>query len=155
MSPNIAKCPLSGEGDGQNHPEWRMWTVDQQHCFPREWLEMQTLESSLSMLDHRLHFNSIPRWYVCTQQFDEASLMAQWVKNPHSVHYLIWYQKKIRFDPWVGKIPWRRKWQTTPVFLPEKSQGQRSLEGSQRVGREWVTDTHNKSLFLLGCNICC
>ena len=27
------------------------------------------------------------------------------------------------FDPWVGKIPWRRKWQSTPVFLPGKSHG--------------------------------
>ena len=33
------------------------------------------------------------------------------------------------FDPWVGKIPWRRKWQPTPVFLPGESHGQRSLEG--------------------------
>ena len=32
------------------------------------------------------------------------------------------------FDPWVGKI-WRRKLQPTPVFLPGKSQGQRSLRG--------------------------
>ena len=31
------------------------------------------------------------------------------------------------FNPWVGKIPWRRKWQPTPVFLPGESQGQRSL----------------------------
>ena len=31
------------------------------------------------------------------------------------------------FFPWVGKIPWRRKWQPTPVFLPGKSHGQRSL----------------------------
>ena len=31
-----------------------------------------------------------------------------------------------RFDPWVGKIPWRRKWQPTPVFLPGESHGQRS-----------------------------
>ena len=30
---------------------------------------------------------------------------------------------------WVGKIPWRRKWQLTPVFLPGKSHGQRSLAG--------------------------
>ena len=30
-------------------------------------------------------------------------------------------------DPWFGKIPWRRKWQPTPVSLPEKSHGQRSL----------------------------
>ena len=31
------------------------------------------------------------------------------------------------FDPWVRKIPWRRKWQPTPVHLPGKSHGQRSL----------------------------
>ena len=35
--------------------------------------------------------------------------------------------KSLGFDPWVGKIPWRRKWQPTLVFLPGKSHGQRSL----------------------------
>jgi len=40
--------------------------------------------------------------------------------------------------PDIGKIPWSRKWQTTPVFLPRKFHGQRSLAvynpwGSQRV----------------------
>ena len=34
-----------------------------------------------------------------------------------------------RFDPWVRKIAWRSKWHPTPVFLPEKSHGQRSLAG--------------------------
>ena len=34
-----------------------------------------------------------------------------------------------RFDPWVGKIPWRRILQPTPVFLPGESHGQRSLVG--------------------------
>ena len=44
-----------------------------------------------------------------------------------------------RYDPWVGKIPWRRKWQPTPVFLPEKSHGQRSLVGySPRGGKSWT-----------------
>ena len=38
-------------------------------------------------------------------------------------------RKRHKFDPWVGKIPWRRKWQPTPVFLPGESHGQRSLEG--------------------------
>ena len=32
------------------------------------------------------------------------------------------------FDPWIGKIPWSRKWQSTPIFLPGKFHGQRSLE---------------------------
>ena len=31
------------------------------------------------------------------------------------------------FNPWVGKIPWRRKWQPTPVLLPGKFHGWRSL----------------------------
>ena len=30
-------------------------------------------------------------------------------------------RKRCRFDPWVGKIPWRRAWQPTPVFLPGES----------------------------------
>ena len=33
------------------------------------------------------------------------------------------------FSPWLGKIPWRRKWQPAPVFLPGKSHGERSLVG--------------------------
>ena len=40
------------------------------------------------------------------------------------------YQCRRRgFEPWVGKIPWRRKWESSPIFLPGKSQGQRSLAG--------------------------
>ena len=37
--------------------------------------------------------------------------------------------KRCGFNPWVGKIPWRRAWQPTPVFLPGESHGQRSLVG--------------------------
>ena len=37
--------------------------------------------------------------------------------------------KSCKFDPWVGKIPWRRTWQLTPVVLPGESHGQRSLAG--------------------------
>ena len=42
--------------------------------------------------------------------------------------------RRSRFDPWVGKIPWRRKWQPTPVSLPGKSQWQRSLAGYSPQG---------------------
>ena len=38
------------------------------------------------------------------------------------------------FDPWVGQIPWRRKWQPTSVLLPGKSHGQRSLAGCSPWG---------------------
>ena len=38
-------------------------------------------------------------------------------------------RKKCRFDPWVKKIPWRRAWQPTLVFLPGISHGQKNLAG--------------------------
>ena len=46
--------------------------------------------------------------------------------------------KRCAFDPWVGKIPWRRAWQPTPVFLPGESHGQRSLVGLQSIGSHRV-----------------
>ena len=42
--------------------------------------------------------------------------------------------RRIRFDPWVRKIPWRRKWQPTPVLLLGKSHGWRSLVGYSLCG---------------------
>ena len=45
-------------------------------------------------------------------------------------------------DPWLGKIPWRRKWRPTPVFSPGKSHGQRSLatvHGVERVRHDLAT----------------
>ena len=45
------------------------------------------------------------------------------VKNPHASC------RRCSFNPWVRKIPWRRSWQPTPVFLLGESYGQRSLTG--------------------------
>ena len=55
-----------------------------------------------------------------------ASLVAQRLKHPPTV-WETWVWSL--FDPWVRKIPWRRKWQPTPVFLPGESHGQRNLVG--------------------------
>ena len=52
----------------------------------------------------------------------KGSLVAQTVKRLSTM-------RETRFDPWLGEIPWRRKWQSTPVLLPGKSHGQRSLVG--------------------------
>ena len=54
------------------------------------------------------------------------------------------------FNPWVGQIPWRRKWQPTPVFLPGKSHGQRSLAGCSLWGHtESVTTEPAQQLHCL------
>ena len=52
--------------------------------------------------------------------------------------------RRCGFDPWVGKIPWRRKWQPLPVFLPEKSHGQRSLTGYSPWGFKELDTTEQK-----------
>ena len=51
------------------------------------------------------------------------------------------------FNPWVGRIPWRREWQPTPLFLAGKSCGQRglvgySLWGLKELNTIWATNTH-------------
>ena len=44
--------------------------------------------------------------------------------------------KRRRFNPWVRKIPWRRTWQPTPVFLPGRSHGPRNLVDSSPWGHK-------------------
>ena len=61
---------------------------------------------------------------------------------------------RCEFDPWVRKIPWRRKWQPAPIFLPRKSHGQRSLVGyspgvmksQTRLNTSTTTDTYIKRI---------
>ena len=50
--------------------------------------------------------------------------MALVVKNPP-----VKARDRLKLDPWIGKIPLRRKWQPIPAFLPKKFQGQRNLAG--------------------------
>ena len=54
--------------------------------------------------------------------------------------------RRPKFDPSVGKIPWRREWQPTPVFLPGKSHGQRTLVGYSPWGRKESNTTEQPSL---------
>ena len=70
-----------------------------------------------------------------------ALLVAQTVKSLPAM-------QETGFTPWVGKIPWRREWQPTPVFLPGESHGQRNVLGYRPWGckesnpTEQLTYTH-------------
>ena len=72
-------------------------------------------------MTERLHFHF-------TFLSSRASLVTQIVKNLPA--------RRPGFNPWVGKIPWRRKWQPNPVFLPGESHGQRSLVGYSPWGHK-------------------
>ena len=63
------------------------------------------------------------RWYTCHSPGFPGGASG---KEPAC---LCRRHKRCRFNPWVGKIPWRRAWQSSPVFLPAKFHGQRNLVG--------------------------
>ena len=84
----------------------------------------------------------LPLACICTASM-VASLEAQTVKRPPAM-------QDTGFDPWVGQIPWRRQWHPTPVLLPRKSHGRRSLVGCSPWGREESDRTerlHSLSFF--------
>ena len=53
-------------------------------------------------------------------------------------------QETSRFNPWTGKIPWRKKWQPTPVFLAEKVHRQRGHIGDSPWGHKELDKTEHK-----------
>ena len=84
----------------------------------------------------------------------ENTGLPNWQSRKESTCPCRWYTRP-GFNPWVGKIPWRRKWLPTPVSLPGKSHGQRSLAGytpwdhEQLDTTEWLhthTHTHTHTL---------
>ena len=74
---------------------------------------------------HPLSSSSPPMFNLSQHQ-----RLFEWVSSSHQVAKGLEFQLQHQsFQPWVRKIPWRRKWQSTPVLLPGKSHGQRSLVG--------------------------
>ena len=68
---------------------------------------------------------------------NRLSLM-RWEELPRGKEpaHQCWRHKRPRFDPWIGKIPWRRSWHPTPVLLPGESHGQRSLVAYGPLGHK-------------------
>ena len=62
----------------------------------------------------------LPQFYSWSRTKRGLPWWLRWLKHLPAM-------RETRFDPWVGKIPWRRKWQPTPVLLPGKSHEWRSV----------------------------
>ena len=87
----------------------------------RDWITVTTnVENRYTELEQSLFLSPlflgnnilIPRWVSCKESACQSRRC-----------------RRHGFDPWIEKIPWRMKWQSTPVLLPRKSHGQRSLMG--------------------------
>ena len=89
----------------------------------------------LYRLPHNYTYNShihvtLPflRYNLCTVK---CTQWLPWRLRWYGIHLQC---RRPGFDPWVGKIPWRRERQPTPVFLPGESHSQRSLVGCSPQG---------------------
>ena len=96
----------------------------------------RSLDSIVSMSILGVHFWVLVFYVSCMKchhwgELDEgrASQVAQWLKKKKKSACQCRRHRRQRFDPYFRKIPWRQKWLPTPVCLPGKSHGQRSLAG--------------------------
>ena len=88
---------------------------------------------------------AFPRIFLCRSMYPSSqwtSLVAQMVKR-----LPIMQETQVQYNPWAGKTSWRRKRQPTPIFLPAKSHGWRSLVGYHPWGRR-ESDTTEQLHFL-------
>ena len=99
-----------------------------------------SVKSQITMSEWRLKISFLEGcWPLVSAQIRKGNsdlsvnfLFPRWLRGKESA-----YQCMVPgFDPWVRKIPWRGKWQATPVLLPGKSHGQRSLAGYSPQGRK-------------------
>ena len=101
--------------------------------------------TSFTYLEEALHLPSIPSLTLLT--------LYEWWQGGKDSPCQSKRHKRHGFDPWVRKIPWRRKWQHNPVLLPGKFHGHRSLAGYSPRGHKESdttehrhTDSHCRSL---------
>ena len=88
---------------------------------------VKILESESTLIDARFwgdREGAIGSWYLMRREFQFRDVLGNSDGKESACQC-----RRPRFNPWVGKIPWRRAWQPTPIFLPGKSYGQRSLAG--------------------------
>ena len=76
----------------------------------------------------------------------KASVRVKWER----IHLQGKRGRRLRFHLWVKKIPWRRKWQVTPLVLPGKFHGQRSLAGYSPWGSKELDMTEHTQFIVTG-----
>ena len=76
----------------------------------------------------QIHMRFAPHWGLHFIREEAVLGLPRWHSGKESACQCRSHRRH-GFNPWVGKIPWRRGWQPTPVFLPGESHGQRGLAG--------------------------
>ena len=119
-------CEHHGTGHAGSHTK---------NCLPKMHIATQILASECSMekpgFSYIIVSSSVKIVAISALSTTRASLVAQRLKRVPGMEC-----RRPGFDPCIGKIPWRRKWQPTPVLLPGEPHGGRSLVGYSPWGRK-------------------
>ena len=139
----------------QESKRWKSTSNDIKYCLKAErYVMTKTWQRQID--DKKMTMWGHYEWWEMRFRWDLLSLfLSWWVSLPVTWEtevpwwggnrlfgaswWLRWWRVHVQcrrpgFDTWGGKIPWRRAWYPTPVFLPREFHGQRSLVGSHRVG---------------------
>ena len=143
------------------NPMDELWSIESQSWAWQKWLSMHA---------HLILINSFNKYI--TFLFPKDYLFIYWDIKWIIVLFLTykmigfpWWLsgkestgqcRRCRFDPWVRKMLWKRKWQLTPGFLSGESHGQRSLDSyspwsHKRVKYDWLTKRQHK-IITNGCS---
>ena len=129
--------------EGQGYQPWPEASWEAQTGFPQNLQKESTLPTPWFQTSGLQNCETVPTFLGFTPaslwSFTKAALGNPWWLSGKEFACQC---RRHGFDPWVGKIPWRRKWLSTPVFLPAKSHGQRSLASYSpwgRIGHGWAT----------------
>ena len=135
----LVPCSQAGATTRSPNMRWALSIVEQSSRSP--------LGSNLVQIWVILSYYRVQLWVVGILAPETMTILAlrEFFGNMYEkVRCLLWLSgkksacqcRRHQFDPWVGTVPWRRKWQTASVFLPGKSHGQRSLVGYSSWGRK-------------------
>ena len=125
-------------------------------------------EASISIFQHGLASQYLQRVGSCLSKVHQIYIYSAWISAQLCNNTVIiknfqgkFFQgdspvvestcqcRRCGFDPWVSKVPWRRKWQPTVVFLPEKCHRQRRLVGYSLWGCKESEQLNNKKTNIL------
>ena len=144
-SSNLAwRIPWTEETDGLQFMGW--WRAG------HDWVTNTfTFHSLFTMLCQSLLYRKVTQFYIglvkCSFEFFHK-LLWNFLANAILITTQYRRRRRCRLDPLVRKIPWRREWQPTPVFLPGEFHGQKTLVGYSPQGHKELNPTEQQHIYI-------
>ena len=104
------------------------------------------LQVCIERISHSVMSESLgPHGLLRSWDFSNHTQVNPWWLSGKRICLYCRRHRRCGFDPWVGKIPWRKKWQPSPVSLSGKPHGQRNLAGYSPWGLKELNTTEQRT----------